>query len=182
MKKTMFIILCSAFASVAIAQNTPANIRGFKVAGGINVAIPANNLKSYSIGVGADLLAQYGISNSFGITGDVGYTTLFPNDKGKAAGVRDLQIFPIRLGLRYYPSSAFYVGAKAGLGLLSDKGLDNQNRTLTYSFGGGFMASPKLDLGLTYDGYTNNGASGIGNFNDNSLGIVNLRLGYFFGK
>ena len=170
----MFIILCSAFTSVAIAQNTPANIRGFKIAGGINLAIPANNLKFYSIGVGADLLAQYGISNSVGITGDVGYTTLFPNDKGKALGVRDLQIFPIRLGLRYYPSSTFYVGAKAGLGLLSDRGLDNQNRTTAYSFGGGFMASSKLDLGLTYDGYTNTGRNG--------LGIVNVRLGYFFGK
>ena len=173
MKKTMFIILCSAFASVAIAQNTPANIRGFKVAGGINVAIPANNLKSYSIGVGADLLAQYGISSSFGITGDVGYTTLFPDNDAKALGIRDLQIVPIRLGVRYYPSSSFYLDAKAGLGLLSSKGLDNQNKTTAYSFGGGFMASPKLDLGLTYDGYSNDGSS---------LGLVNIRLGYFFGR
>lgn len=165
MKKAIFMLAITILSYSSFAQMGSANIEGFKVSGGINLAIPASHLKSTSIGAGLDLLGQYGVSGNLGITVDAGYTALFQKNGGD-----DLGIIPIRAGLRYYTSPTFYVAGKVGIGILTSNG--NSSSTTAYSFGGGYKMSPKVDLGLTYDGYSKNG----------SIGLVNIRLGYFFGN
>ncbi len=171
MKKVFFILAFSIATLAVSAQKTYPNIGGFKISGGLNLAIPASNFDPYSIGAGVDLLGQYGLSKSVGLTIDAGYTSLFPKKSFKDIGVEDLTIIPLRAGLRFYPSSSFYLGGKAGLGILKAKNSNSVNTT-AYSFGAGYMMSPALDLGVSYDGYSKNGSSGL----------VNVRLGYFFGN
>ncbi|MEO7048660.1 MAG: hypothetical protein ABI091_25390, partial [Ferruginibacter sp.] len=67
--------------------------------------------------------------------------------------------------------SSFYLGGKVGVGIFTGGG--NNTSTTAYSFGAGYMISPKLDLGVSYDGYSKSGYSS---------GLVNVRLGYFFGN
>ncbi|MBS1495707.1 MAG: outer membrane beta-barrel protein [Bacteroidetes bacterium] len=165
MKKLLIVAVFVAGSFAGMAQKSDAGIQGFKVAGGIDLAIPANNMGGTSIGAGVDLLGQYGVSENFGITVDAGYTALFLKGGGNTEG-----LIPIRAGIRYYPSSQWYVGGKAGIGILTGGG--SSLTTTAYSFGGGYMISPKLDLGATYDGYSKSG----------SFGLVNVRLGYFFGN
>lgn len=163
MKKLLFIAVLTAGSFAGMAQK--AGIQGFKIEGGLNLAIPANNLSGASIGAGVDLLGQYGVSENFGITVDAGYTSIFPKGGGDNLG-----IIPIRAGIRYYASENFYLGGKVGVGILTGGG--SSTSTTAYSFGAGYMISPKLDLGASYDGYSKSG----------SFGLVNVRLGYFFGN
>lgn len=146
------------------AQDGPG--AGFKIGAGANLAIPVNNASGSSIGAGLDLLGQFGIAENVGITADAGYTVLFGKDN-----FSDLSIIPLRAGLRFYPSPAFYLGAKAGVGILKTKGADSRSAT-AYSFGAGYYISPLVDVSAAYDGYSKNG----------SFGLLNIRLGYTFGN
>ena len=152
----MMAVLVTVF-SIANAQTT------FKIGGGINLAIPASNMGGTSIGAGADLLGQIGLSENFAITVDAGYTSFFVKNGGDSYG-----LIPIRGGIRFMATPQIYLGGKAGVGILTGNG--SSNSTTAYSFGAGYMLDPKLDLGLSYDGYSKNG----------SFGYINLRLGYNF--
>ncbi len=159
MKKLLFVaILVTAF-SLANAQN-------FKIGGGINVGVPVSNLNGVSVAAGADILGHIGLSEKLGITVDAGYSFLFPKDGGDNVG-----LIPIRAGIRYMATPQLYFGGKAGIGILTFKG--DSETGATFSFGAGYMLDSKLDLGLSYDGYSKKG---------DSFGLLNLRLGYFFGN
>lgn len=168
MKKLIILsIICSFLFFNSQAQGP---INGFKVGGGLSVVIPASNLKNYSVGVGLDLLAHYGITSQFAITGDVGYTTLFPKEED----ANSFNIIPIRGGIRFYPSNNLYLGGKAGVGIMTMKDFPNQN-AFAYALGGGFRMDDKLDIGLNYEGLSRKE-----NNIKSSLGYISLRLGYFF--
>lgn len=165
MKKLIFLtaIILTAFCSKAQDKT---GIKGFKIGAGLSLAIPLNNLSSNSVGAGIDILAQYGITHNIAVTADAGFTVLFAKDNNPSTG-----IIPIRIGLRYFPISQIYLGAKAGLGVYT-LGIVSNNYT-AYSFGAGYMLSAKLDIGISYDGYVNS---------NTSFGYMAIRLGYNFGK
>lgn len=163
MKKLIFITVFTAASFLTKAQAP--SIEGFRIGLGTTLAIPANNLEGISIGVGADVLAMYGISPQFAITADLGYQSLFAKNNGGS-----LDIIPIRVGARYFATPSFYLGGKVGLGIISG-GLNDVTAT-AYSFGAGYYLSPKIDVGASYDGYSKNG----------SFGLVGIRLGYTFGN
>ena len=163
MKKLFFIATIAITSFTANAQDGT-GIREFKIGVGGNLAIPLSNLNSTSIGAGIDLLGQYGIADNIALTADAGYTVLFGKD-----GFNDLSIVPIRAGLRFFPSPAFYLGGKVGVGILNTKGAESRSAT-AYSFGAGYFLSPQIDVSAAYDGYSKSG----------SFGLVNIRLGYTF--
>ncbi|MEO6583330.1 MAG: outer membrane beta-barrel protein [Ferruginibacter sp.] len=168
MKKLIIISLITVISLQSFAQD--GGNQGFRIGGGLTVAIPASkNLKAYSVGVGLDLLAQYGITSQFALTGDVGYTTIFAKNKDNDA----FNVIPIRGGIRFYPSDKFYLGGKAGVGILTGNGSSSSG--FAYAVGGGFKMDDKLDIGLNYESVTKK----ILNTNY-SFGYLGLRLGYFF--
>lgn len=131
--------------------------------GGLNVGIPAHNLGGTSLGLGADLLAHLSVTSQVAITGDIGYTALLGKNGGGTSN-----LVPIRAGVRVYPSEDFFVGGKIGAGIISNDG--SSVTTTAYSFGIGYKAARRIELGASYDGYSKNG----------TVGLINLRLGYFF--
>ena len=159
MKTAFFatIIFFTSFTSQA--QNS------FRVQGGIDLGVPVHNLYGTSIGLGVDLTGIYMLSNQVALTGDFGYTALLSKSKEDAT----TNLLPLRIGLRYYPSAKFFVGGKIGAGFISNPGTSSITTT-AYSFGLGFNASPRVELGGSYDGYSKNG----------SVGLINFRLGYRF--
>ena len=140
---------------------TAANAQA-KFGAGLNVGIPVQNLSGSSIAVGGDLMLHYGLSKEVAITGDAGYTALFAKNDGKTTG-----IIPLRVGLRYYPSSNFFLGGKIGVGFLTGNG---SVTTTAYSLGAGIKMADNLEIGASYDAYSKDG----------TIGLLNFRLGYFF--
>lgn len=171
MKKLLFVCAVALFAfTSASAQSSDNAASKFKIGAGLNVMFPISNADLYSVGAGLDIMAQYNVAENIGITADLGYTSLMVKSKYKDIGYKSsVGIVPIRVGVRFYPSSQVYLGGKIGVGV----GTSSGSTTLTaYSFGAGYMLSPKLDIGLNYDGYSKNG----------SMSFLGLRLGYTFGN
>jgi hypothetical protein len=138
-----------------------------KFSGGLNIGIPAHNLGGTSLGLGVDVMALYPLSTQATITGDFGYTALFAKN-AKYTGATTTNLLPLRVGLRYYPSGNFFVAGKIGAGFISNSG--SSITTTAYSFGLGYAFTPKIELGGSYDGYSNDG----------TVGLVNFRVAYFF--
>lgn len=156
-------ILFFATSLLLTVITTNAQKTDLKFQGGLNVGIPAHNLGGTSLGLGVDLLAHYTIAPQVAITGDVGYTALFGKN-----GAGTTNLIPFRAGLRFYPSDDFFVAGKIGAGFISSSG--SSVTTTAYSFGIGYKIDTKLELSASYDGYSKNG----------TVGLINLRLGYFF--
>ena len=166
------------FSYAGFCQDAAA--RTFKFGGGIEVAAPANNMAAYAIGVGADLLGHYGLSDQIALTVDAGYMGFFVK---KSYGDGTLSIIPIRGGIRYYPIQHVYVSGRAGVGIMTG---GTSTTSVAFAFGGGYMVDNKLDLGLAYEGYGGPKDQVIGTYpytvvkKGASFGYVGLRLGYFF--
>lgn len=163
MKKLLILCFLITFYFTSVAQES---VQGFRIGGGLSVVAPiGTNLKAYSVGVGLDLLGQYGVSSQFAITGDVGYTTIFAKDDNIDA----FNIIPIRAGIRFFPSDKFFLGGKAGIGIITGSG--NSTSGFAYGVGAGFRMDDKLDIGLNYEAVSKNSVS---------FSYLGLRLGYFF--
>ena len=139
---------------------------GFSIGVGGTLAIPASNLEYSSVGGGLDLLALYSLSDKISLSADAGFITL----PGKSI-LPATAIVPIRLGLRYFPGSNFYLGAKAGLGIYTI--VKESTSYLAFSVGAGYNLNNHFDVGISYDGF---------NKSDVSFGYVGIRLGYTFRK
>lgn len=177
MKKFFFVLALVAGGFTASQAQVSA-----KFGGGINVALPTGN-DNFSVGAGLDLMGHFGLSDKLALTADAGYTALFPKSdwKGSTYG-----LIPIRGGVRLYPSPAFFVGGKAGVGLLNYKlkrdGIEfktENNSSFAYSFGAGYVMDSKLEIGASYDGYSQKEKVTDTKINN---GMINVRLGYWFGN
>ena len=162
MKKLLLFVALTVLFFEGKAQEE-SEIQGFRIGVGTTLALPVSNLDGISIGYGVDVLAHYGVTDNFAVTLDAGYIGLL----GKA-GFGSSNLFPVRAGIRYFPISRLFLGAKAGIGILSVDG--TSITTTAYSVGAGFMISPKFDVGAVYEGYSKNG----------SFGYIGLRLGRTF--
>ena len=162
MKKIVCVIACFVMGYCVSAQS--GFINGFKIGAGVSVDVPANNLSGYSVGVGVDLLGQYGIAGKIALTGDIGYTTIFAKNKDFPS----YDIVPIRAGIRFFPSSMFYLAGKIGVGIGVGK---SSGSSTAYAIGAGVVMSRNMDVSATYEGYSKSGFS---------TGYIGIRLGYFF--
>jgi hypothetical protein len=164
-KKIITVLLMFLFIR-ANAQYKPADTKGFRLSGGLTLALPVSNLPLWPAGIGADLLAQYGVTPHLAVTGDAGLTSLFGRKD-----IKNYTIVPVRLGLRYFATQNFYLAAKTGVGFLKVKGIDGAT-ALAYSVGGGIVLKKKTDLSVMYDGYSKDG----------TIGLIAFRVGYFFNN
>src|SRR5690606_2369581 len=114
MKKVFLFAALVAASFTGMAQDN-VGIRGLKFNAGVHVDIPASNMKAYGIGAGLDVLGQYGFTDNLAVTLDAGYTSFFPKSDYKDL-IDNMGIIPIRAGLRYFPTSNLYLGAKGGVG------------------------------------------------------------------
>ncbi|MEO7444447.1 MAG: outer membrane beta-barrel protein [Ferruginibacter sp.] len=167
--KKLIVIAVFALVTFSVKAQDEGSNTGFKFGAGVMVGLPASNLDGAGVIFGADLIGHYGFSETLAATLDAGYQNISAKNGGTG-----LNLIPIRVGLRYYPSMKFYIAAKGGIGLLSASGGGSGNSVTTtaYSAGVGYMLNEKTDLSVSYDGYSKDG----------SFSIVGLRLGYFFGN
>jgi hypothetical protein len=162
MKKTLLIIFLSAISFAASAQ---AFNEGLRIGGGLSFGIPVLNLKGYSVGAGVDVLAQYALAETVGITADFGYMTLFAKDDNLAS----FDVLPLRIGIRYFPVKQLYGAAKFGTGIIIGKG---STGSTAYAFGAGYVLGSRMDVSAHFEGYSRKELL--------SPSYLSLRLGYFF--
>jgi len=198
MKKTIKtgivgLALLTAFALTTQAQSTdngtPTKAAAtterprFLISVGPEANLPLGDFKdAFDWSIGGSVQGEYAIlKRDLYVTLNAGYTNFFAKD---IAGftTNDLQIIPVKAGLKYYPVGNFYVQGEAGaafVGNKSDIGAD-KSAVFAYSPQIGYLFplgnGSYVDAGVKFESYSK--------FNDGgkSSNFLGLRVAYGFGK
>lgn len=125
---------------------------GFQFGAGIRLGLPVGDLADFhSFGVGGELQGEFGFSEKFSAVINTGYSSFFGKDGADAVG-----IIPIIAGVRVYPSANFFIGAKAGYGVLTGNG--NSEGAFCYQPQVGYNCS-NFQVALNYNALTKNSST-----------------------
>lgn len=155
MKKILLAFSIAAL-TVGAANAQDGGNEGFHIAGGLRLALPIGDFKEVQgFGFGAELQGEYGFAEK--VTGVIsaGYTNFTGKDftfggqtvKGSSAG-----FIPVLAGVRFYPSTQFFLGAKAGLSFSTASG---GGSAFTYEPQVGYNAE-KFQVSLGYNAMSKN--------------------------
>jgi len=193
MKSTFKITaLVLAFAGLtfgAKAQSNPTSTKttGIRYSIGADAGIPTGNLSdSYNWNLGGSLQVDIPVAKQLFVTVNAGYNNLFAKDvtvAGVTAKGPNLQLLPVKAGLKYFPVGNFYVQGEAGASFLLNKsdftGVDNST-VFTYAPQVGYQfplgGSSFLDAGVRFENTTKLNS----NIDDSKLHFVSLRVAYGF--
>jgi hypothetical protein len=154
MKKCFLPLLLLVLITTANAQDDKKTASDFRFAGGINLALPTGDFnETHSFGLGVELQPEYNLSSMFSIYGSIGYTNFF-GKKFEGEKFDNVGLIPILAGVRVYPASQFFAGAKFGLGILTGSG--NSESAFDYQPQIGYN-SDAFQLALGYNGLSKNG-------------------------
>jgi hypothetical protein len=186
MTKMMTIAVAAVgilFASNVKAQTVDAN--KLRLGIGLEVGAPTGNAHDISnFELGGTARLQYGLSNNLALTLTSGYYNFFGKtytstftDATSTTTVtvkgRSLGMVPVKAGIKAFFAPNFYLGAEAGAGFEVHSIIDGgeKDTKLILSPGIGY-ASKSWDVGVRYENYSGQ---------NNSYGLVGLRLAYGFG-
>lgn len=153
---------------------------------GPDAGLPIGDYKDfYDWSIGGSIQADYAIlQRKLYVVVNAGYTDLFAKDIKGVSGT-DLQLIPIKAGLRYYPFSTvskLYVQGLAGVNILANKSDVGSDKSTAFVYAPqiGYLfplgkGKSFLDVGVKFEG-TSELSTGSGNYN--SLG---LHVAYAFG-
>ena len=172
--KTITKIMSSVAAAVLIFASTSSNAQtkdngmGFKIGVGASIGT-FQKPSQMDYGYGGDLKLQWDLTSRVAVTASGGYTKL--NAK---TGFTDVSFIPVLGGVRVFPIGRMYLAPQIGAGFAIK---DGSKTNLIYAGGVGYEWKNGLDLGVRYEGYTNNSSSPT---YFKKTGQYAVRLGYNF--
>ena len=182
----------AAFAFSAKAQTTTTTSTttttpsGIRYSIGVDGGLPIGNFKNaYNWSIGGSVQADIPVvSNQLFVTVNAGYDNFFAKKTidGISVSQPDIQLLPVKAGLKFFPVSNFYIQGEAGVAFALNKsnvGFDKSDAfvwapQIGYQFqlGGGNY----IDAGVRYESTTNF----VTNVNDSKVKFVGLRVAYGF--
>jgi hypothetical protein len=154
---------------------------------GPDAGLPLGSFKdNYNWSIGGSIQGDFAIvKRALYVTVNAGYDNFFSKDNLQVDGVpvneKDLQLIPVKAGLKYYPVKNLYIQGQAGVAILtnkSDVGADNST-VFAYSPQIGYLiplgGKNFLDAGVKFESYA---AFTSGGSSNNFLG---LHVAYAFG-
>jgi hypothetical protein len=195
MKSTLKIsALILAFAGLSFgakAQTTSATAKsstssnGVILSIGVDAGIPSGNLSNgYNWNLGGSVQADIPVAQQLFITINAGYNNIYGKDNayGTALPAPNIQLLPVKAGLKFFPVNNFYIQGEAGAAFAlnkSDIGFDN-TAAFVYApqIGVQFPLGGKsfIDAGVRYEG-TTKFTTDVDNSKVNFFG---LRVAYAF--
>jgi Outer membrane protein beta-barrel domain len=179
MKKTTNLVaaICLAAASLlctkASAQSSDSKFR-FGI--GVDGLLPVGSLtNSVNFGLGITPRLQYSVSDKFALTFTSGFYHFFSKQIHLTSplgvvftGKYDLDIVPVKAGVKYFVLPNIYLAGEAGVGFEVEDGGGPADLVLSPGIG---YASKSWDVGLRYENFHNN---------TGSIGVFGLRVAYGF--
>lgn len=173
-----------AYAGKAKAQEAPkAAKQEFRLSVGPEVGLPIGSLKdSYNWSLGGSVQADIPIVQHLYVTVNAGYNNLFIKDEFKQQGGKNMQLIPVRAGLKYFPvGDIFYVQGDAGVSFLANKSDLQADKSTAFVYapqiGALLKLAPKnyLDIGFRWES--------TASFYDGGsyANFLGLRVAYSFG-
>ena len=154
-KLVLLVVLFVVTLSVS-AQNSAkgSDEKPFKIGAGAMIGLPVGDVSNFtSLAYGIDLMGEYAVDPSFGVTLSAGYL-----DFAKKSGFSGFKmgLIPVLVGGKYYFSEQFYGSAQVGISLSTQSG---GGSAFTFAPGIGYKISNNFDLMLKYQSASKNGAS-----------------------
>lgn len=179
--------LLSVFTISANAQDTtpttPKSVTygsGIKISVGADAGLPVGNFSNgYSWSLGGSVQADFPIlRDQLYYTVNAGFNNVFADNTNLGP---DLQLIPVKAGLKYFPIKHFYVQGEAGATFITNKTDAGFSKSTSFVYapqiGYEFATGAKnsVDVGFKYEN--------TGKFYDNgsSNGLLGLRVAYSFG-
>jgi hypothetical protein len=196
LKTTVLVLALAAFTIGANAQSktTTTPTTGPKLSIGVDAGIPTGGLSDgYNWNLGGSAQLELPVANNLFFTVDAGYNNIFGKKNATfnvttPAGnttfkgdVTNIQLLPVKAGLKYFLVSNFYVQGEAGAGFLLNK------KDLGYTKSTAFIYAPQvgvlfpvggansIDVGVRYEGSTKYTA-----YDGSTINFVGLRVAYSF--
>ena len=174
-----------AFAQASSTKTTTSD--GVILSVGVDAGILTGNLNNgYNWNIGGSVQADIPVlPQQLFVTINAGYNSIQGKDNAFGTGLTatNIQLLPVKAGLKFFPVSHFYIQGEAGAAFAlnkSDLGFDNTAAfiyapQIGYQFPLG--GTNFIDAGVRYEGSTK-----FNSGDDNSqLNFVALRLAYAFG-
>ena len=136
MKKVLFVFAIAMLSFGAV--NAQESSGGVHFGGGLRVALPIGDMSNTTkFGIGAELQAEYMFSEMISGTFTTGYTSFMGKDYEYMPGLtikgESTSYVPLLAGLRVYASPNFFIGAKAGYGIVTGGGAFNYEPQIGYN-------------------------------------------------
>ncbi|BAU53518.1 outer membrane beta-barrel protein [Mucilaginibacter gotjawali] len=196
MKSTLKIsALVVAFAGLTLgakAQTTTststksAGSNGVVLSVGVDAGLPSGNLSNgYNWNIGGSLQADIPVAEQLFVTINAGYNSLQGKTDAYGTGLTatNIQLLPVKAGLKFFPANHFYVQGEAGAAFAlnkSDVGFD-KSAAFIYApqVGYQFPVGGKsfIDAGVRYEGSTDF----VSKNSNSQVNFFALRLAYAFG-
>jgi hypothetical protein len=156
MKKALFVFVLSlSLATMAKAQG-----EGFTFAAGLRLGLPIGDFAdTHSFGVGVEVQGELGLSDKFSLVANTGFTQFFGKTIdvfGTSVKVDGVGLIPIIVGPRVYPSEKFFIGAQAGLGILTGGGSSETGFNWQPQIG---VNTEHFQVALNYNALTKDGST-----------------------
>ena len=154
---------------------------------GVDAGLPTGNLSNaYNWNLGGSVQADIPVvQNQLFVTVNAGYNSIFGknNIDGTGLDATNIQLLPVKAGLKYFPVNHLYVQGEAGAAFSlnkSDLGFDN-SAAFIYAPQVGYQfpigGKSFLDAGVRYEGSTKFNST----ISDSKVNFVALRVAYAFG-
>jgi len=195
MKSTLKIsALILAFAGLTVgakaqtastSAKTSTSSNGVILSIGVDAGLPSGNLSNgYNWNLGGSVQADIPVANQLFVTVNAGYNNLYGKDNAYGTGLKatNIQLLPVKAGLKFFPVSNFYIQGEAGAAFSlnkSDLGFDN-SAAFVYApqVGVQFPLGGKsyIDAGVRYEATTKFNS----NVDNSKVNFFGLRVAYAF--
>jgi hypothetical protein len=191
-----FTALVIAFAGLAYGANAQSNptsgtktstsSNGVILSVGVDAGIPTGNLSNaYDWSLGGSVQADIPvIQHQLFVTVNAGYNNFFgkSNIDNTGVDVTNIQLLPVKAGLKFYPVSHFYIQGEAGAAFALNKSDLNFDKSAAFLYapqiGYQFPLGGKsyLDAGVRWEGTTKFNS----NIDNSTVNFFGLRVAYAF--
>ncbi|MDB5111358.1 MAG: hypothetical protein JWR67_2472 [Mucilaginibacter sp.] len=171
---------------VAGSTTTTSSSNGVRFSIGVDAGIPTGNLSnSYNWNLGGSVQADIPVvSQALFVTVNAGYNNIFgkSNIAGTNLSATNIQLLPVKAGLKYFPISKFYVQGEAGAGFALNKAAAGFDKSAAFIYapqvGYQFPIGGQsfIDAGVRYEGSTKFNSA----IDNSKVNFVALRVAYGF--
>jgi hypothetical protein len=175
-----------AQTSTTSTTKTSTSSNGVILSIGVDAGIPTGKLSdSYNWNIGGSVQADLPVAQNLFVTVNAGYNSIQgkKNIAGSGLDATNIQLLPVKAGLKYFVVPHFYVQGEAGAAFAlnkSDVGFD-KSAAFVYApqIGYQFPISGKsfIDAGVRYEASTKFNS----NIEDSKVNFFGLRVAYAFG-
>jgi hypothetical protein len=158
---------------------------GVRFSIGVDAGLPTGKLSdSYNWNLGGSVQAVIPVAYQLFVTVNAGYDNIFGknNVDGTTLSAPNIQLLPVKAGLKFFPVSNFYIQADAGAAFALNKSDVDFNKSAAFIYapqiGYQFQlgGSSYIDAGVRYEASTKFNSD----VDDSKVNFVGLRVAYGF--